>query len=52
MNTRRVIIIFAAFALIVSATALWDASGDEHEGDGCFTRGQRPSPVARSGERP
>jgi len=33
MNTRRVIIIFAAFALIVSATALWDASGDERDGD-------------------
>jgi Flp pilus assembly protein TadD len=33
MNTRRVIIIFAAFALLVSATALWDASGDEREGD-------------------
>lgn len=33
MNTRRVIIIFVAFALIVSATALWDASGDERDGD-------------------
>ena len=33
MNTRRVIIIFAAFALLVSATALWDASGDERDGD-------------------
>src|SRR3712207_3215511 len=33
MNMRRVIIIFAAFALIVSATALWDASGDERDGD-------------------
>src|ERR671921_2963287 len=33
MNTRRVIIIFAAFALLVSATALWDVSGDEREGD-------------------
>lgn len=33
MNTRRVIVIFAAFALLVSATALWDASGDEREGD-------------------
>jgi Flp pilus assembly protein TadD len=33
MNTRRVIIIFAAFALIVSATALWDAQGDERDGD-------------------
>jgi Flp pilus assembly protein TadD len=33
MNTRRVIIIFAAFALLVSATALWDAQGDERDGD-------------------
>ncbi|HEX8558897.1 MAG TPA: tetratricopeptide repeat protein [Pyrinomonadaceae bacterium] len=33
MNTRRVIIIFAAFAVLVSATALWDASGDERDGD-------------------
>ena len=33
MNTRRVIIIFVAFALIVSATALWDASGTENDGD-------------------
>jgi tetratricopeptide (TPR) repeat protein len=33
MNTRRVIIIFAAVALLVSATAVWDASGDEREGD-------------------
>ena len=33
MNMRRVIIIFAAFALLVSATALWDASGDERDGD-------------------
>ncbi len=33
MNTRRVIIIFAAFALLVSATALWDAQGDELDGD-------------------
>lgn len=33
MNTRRVLIIFAAFALIVSATALWDAQGDERDGD-------------------
>ena len=33
MRTSRVIIIFAAFALIVSATALWDASGDERDGD-------------------
>src|SRR5215210_6149976 len=33
MNARRIIIIFVAFALIVSATALWDASGDERDGD-------------------
>ena len=33
MNMRRVIIIFAAFALLISATALWDASGDERDGD-------------------
>jgi Flp pilus assembly protein TadD len=33
MNPRRVIIIFAAFALLLSATALWDASGDERDGD-------------------
>src|SRR5918993_6132163 len=33
MNMRRVIVIFAAFALLVSATALWDASGDERDGD-------------------
>jgi Flp pilus assembly protein TadD len=33
MNTRRVIIIFSAFALLVSATALWDAQGDERDGD-------------------
>jgi Flp pilus assembly protein TadD len=33
MNTRRVIVIFATFALLVSATALWDASGDERDGD-------------------
>jgi Flp pilus assembly protein TadD len=33
MNTRRIIIIFAAFAIIVSATALWDAQGDERDGD-------------------
>src|ERR671920_2229549 len=33
MRTRRVIIIFVAFALVVSATALWDASGDERDGD-------------------
>jgi Flp pilus assembly protein TadD len=33
MNTRRVIIIFAAFALLISATALWDVSGDERDGD-------------------
>ncbi len=33
MNARRIIVIFVAFALIVSATALWDASGDERDGD-------------------
>lgn len=33
MNTRRVIIIFVAFALLVSVTALWDVSGDERDGD-------------------
>ena len=33
MNTRRVIIIFVTFALLVSATALWDVSGDERDGD-------------------
>lgn len=33
MNTRRVIIIFSAFVLLVSATAVWDAQGDEREGD-------------------
>ena len=33
MTTRRVIIIFATFALLVSVTALWDASGDERDGD-------------------
>lgn len=33
MNTRRVLIIFATFALLVSATALWDAQGDERDGD-------------------
>src|SRR3712207_286027 len=33
MNTRRVIIIFVAFALVISVTALWEAAGDEREGD-------------------
>src|SRR5215211_1130415 len=33
MRTRRVIVIFVAFAVLVSATALWDASGDERDGD-------------------
>jgi Flp pilus assembly protein TadD len=33
MRTRRVIIIFVAFALLVSVTALWDAQGDERDGD-------------------
>ena len=33
MNARRVIIIVAAFAVLVSATALWSAEGDERDGD-------------------
>src|SRR5205085_10034616 len=33
MNTRRIILIFVAFALVVSATALWEAQGDERDGD-------------------
>ena len=33
MNTRRVIIIFVAFAVIISVTALWEAAGDERDGD-------------------
>lgn len=33
MFTRRVLIIFATFALLVSATAIWDAQGDERDGD-------------------
>lgn len=33
MNARRIIVIFVAFALLVSTTALWDASGDERDGD-------------------
>lgn len=33
MNTRRIIIIFVTFALLISATALWDVSGDERDGD-------------------
>ena len=33
MNTRRVIIILVAFALVVTATALWEAQGDERDGD-------------------
>jgi Flp pilus assembly protein TadD len=33
MNTRRVIIIFVAFALIISVTALWEVAGDERDGD-------------------
>ncbi len=33
MKARRVIIIIAAFAVLVSATALWSAEGDELEGD-------------------
>lgn len=33
MFTRRVLIIFATFALLVSITAIWDAQGDERDGD-------------------
>ena len=33
MFTRRVLIIFATFALLVSVTAIWDAQGDERDGD-------------------
>src|ERR1044071_212365 len=33
MNMRRVIVIFAAFALLVCASAIWDAQGDERDGD-------------------
>jgi Flp pilus assembly protein TadD len=33
MNKRRVIVIFLMFVLMVSATALWSAEGDEREGD-------------------
>jgi Flp pilus assembly protein TadD len=33
MNARRIILIFATLALVVSATALWDAQGDERDGD-------------------
>lgn len=33
MFTRRVLIIFAAFAILVSVTAIWDAQGDERDGD-------------------
>ena len=33
MRTRRVIIIFSAIALLVSVTAIWDAQGDERDGD-------------------
>ncbi len=33
MNKRRVIVIFVAFVLMVSLSALWSAEGDEREGD-------------------
>ncbi len=33
MNKRRIIAIFVTFMLIVSATALWSAEGDERDGD-------------------
>src|SRR5688500_13206151 len=33
MNKRRIIAIFVTFMLVVSATALWSAEGDEREGD-------------------
>ncbi len=33
MNKRRVITVFVAFMIILSATALWSAEGDETEGD-------------------
>jgi Flp pilus assembly protein TadD len=33
MNTRRVITIFVTFTLVICATALWDAQGDERDGD-------------------
>jgi tetratricopeptide (TPR) repeat protein len=33
MNKRRIIAIFVTFMLVLSATALWSAEGDEREGD-------------------
>lgn len=33
MNKRRIIAIFIAFMLVISATALWSAEGDELDGD-------------------
>ena len=33
MDTRRITLIIVAFALVVSATALWEAQGDERDGD-------------------
>lgn len=33
MNKRRIIAIFVTFMLVISATALWSAEGDEREGD-------------------
>jgi tetratricopeptide (TPR) repeat protein len=33
MNKRRIIVIFVTFMVVLSATALWSAEGDEREGD-------------------
>ena len=33
MNKRRIIAIFITFMLVISATALWSAEGDERDGD-------------------
>jgi Flp pilus assembly protein TadD len=33
MNKRRIIAIFVTFMLVISASALWSAEGDEREGD-------------------
>lgn len=33
MSKRRIIAVFVAFMLVLSATALWSAEGDEREGD-------------------
>jgi Flp pilus assembly protein TadD len=61
MNKRRVIVIFVAFVLAVSATALWSAEGDEREGDtetnvvaasGAEAGSDaRPAPAKRKGNR-